>query len=601
MWKTSPIFYVLAFSRQLSGKGMRQALASVLRSPDNSFYHLHVTDGLSNDPVRDQKIRSWSRLAFLLSLALIFVAGFNYCGLLIAQAPRRIAELRLKRVLGASVRRIIAENCYGPGFTVVVGFICACGIAIAGAWIVQTQSSGYLELRITWSTLGEVLGLELVLALALAAIVALIPAFRLMDDSGVPRLGYTSTSGRRAVFLLQGIVAVQIAFCIMVGFGTITIVDAVRSMSRAALGFNSNQLMIVPVGLASGNANLDFRTSSTHDFPMEIFTRQVLERATEALPSLRSIAAASCAPFSQPMKTITIRRADSGSLPSSTVRFCGVTQAFFETMENPVVQGRGFSSSELIGGISEIVINRKLAQELWADKSPLHQIVQLEQPELGLQFVAEVVGVTQDMRLSGKSATPEPALFLPLKSEVFGLSFPLYFLVKGPVSPHTLEMLANQQASLFMPSLASNAPYLVSEKLRSSSFEQTMRIYLAGSGAALVALIAFTGLYGVLIYFTNTRRKEIALRMCFGASRWDVRKSVIQPAIQCALIAIAISLLGWKGLAMLAASEWIGQAAWSWGMVLIIPMACVLASILISLVPANAAAKVAPGEILKEQ
>jgi ABC-type antimicrobial peptide transport system permease subunit len=67
------------------------------------------------------------------------------------------------------------------------------------------------------------------------------------------------------------------------------------------------------------------------------------------------------------------------------------------------------------------------------------------------------------------------------------------------------------------------------------------------------------------------------------------------------LIAVIVSLLGWRVLAQLASSEWMGQAAWSWEMVLSVPLACIVASILISLVPANAAAKVSPAEILKEQ
>jgi hypothetical protein len=602
MWKSTPVFYALACSAQLSKGGMRRELDAQMRFRDNSLNHLHVTDGLSNDPIRDQKILSWSRLAFLLSLALIFAASFNYCGLLIAQAPRRIAELRLKRVLGASVIRIITENFCGPGLIVAIGFLLACAMSVAGVWVLNAQAGGYLAaVNITWLTLSAVLGLELVLAFLLAAFVTLIPSFRLMDDSGIPRLGYTSTVSKRSVFALQGIVAMQIAFCILIGLGTTMIFGAVRSMSRESLGFYSDQLTVVPVTLASATGNMDFRISSTHDFPMAIFTRQTLQHAAEALPSVRAMAAASCAPFGKPMKTMMIRPMDSGSLPPHTAHFCGVTQGFFETMGTPMIQGRGFSSGSLTGAVSEVVINRKLAQELWPGKNPLHRVLQLQQPELGFQFVTEVVGVTEDMRLAGRTSTPDAALFLPLRSEVFAFSVPLYFVVKGSESPHTLEMLTNQQATLFMSSLATDGAYRISEKLRSSSFEQAMRVYVTGGGTLLIALIAYTGLYGVLVYFINTRRREIALRMCFGASRWDVRRNVIQQAAQCALFAVLASLLGWGGIARLAASEWTGQNAWSWEKIVIIPIACVTASILISLVPANAAARVSPGEILKEQ
>ena len=519
VWKTAPIFYALAGSRNLSAKRMRQALGSLVRSQDDASYHLHVTDGLSNDPVRDQKIRAWSRLAFLLSVALIFAASFNYCGLLIAQAPRRIAEVRLKRVLGAAASRIIAENMFGPAFIVAAGFVLAASAATAGACIVKTQASSYLAINVAWPTLLGVLAMELALACILAAIVALVPAFRLMNDRGAPHLGYTSTRSKSAVFTLQGIVAVQIAFCILAGLGTTMILSAVRSMSHEVLGFDSHHLTVIPIGLALKGASVDFRTSEKRDFPMATFTRGALQHAVETLPAIRYMAAASCAPFSQPLKTIAVQRMDRVSMPSRAVRFCGATQGFFEAMGNPIVEGRGFSSGDLTGSVSEVVINRQLAQELWPGDSPLHQTVRLEQPELGLRFVAQVVGVAQDMRLSGSANTPDATVFLPLKGNIFGLSFPLYFLVKGSASPNALEMFINQQATLFMPSLAPDGSYLIDERLRSSSLEQTMRVYLAGGGAILIALIAYTGLYGVLVYFINTRRKEIALRMCFGATR----------------------------------------------------------------------------------
>ena len=71
-----------------------------------------------------------------------------------------------------------------------------------------------------------------------------------------------------------------------------------------------------------------------------------------------------------------------------------------------------------------MVINRSLANELWPG-DPLDHVVRLEEPAWSLQFDAEIVGVTEDMRFSGLTSTPDATVFLPLRGNAFTLSFPV--------------------------------------------------------------------------------------------------------------------------------------------------------------------------------
>ncbi|MGH9915359.1 MAG: FtsX-like permease family protein, partial [Pyrinomonadaceae bacterium] len=351
---------------------------------------------------------------------------------------------------------------------------------------------------------------------------------------------------------------------------------------------------------ASKGAHITFSTAGDGEFPLATFTRQVLESSNEKLRDVQYTSAASCVPLGTRMKTISIQRLDH-DLPPRSIHFCAVSQGFFQTMGNPILEGRGFSTNQFTGDASEVVINHRLADELWPGEDPLHHIVRVEEPSWGLQYDAEVIGIAQDMRFSGLTSTPDATVFLPLKGNVFSLSMPLHFLARGMESPKSFAELVQLQASISFPSLGVSKSYRIDERLQQSFMEQKARVWFIALGAALIAMIAYTGLYGVLIHSVNSKRKEMAIRSCFGASAGDLRKIIIRQALRCSAAAVVISLLAWKPMLRLVSSGLLGKVELSWQLVVVIPLLCLATAVGISLFPASAAAKVSLAEVLKDQ
>ena len=599
-WKKPAFFYVLAgsgFSRQ----ELRQQLERLVREPGLLDKHLNVSDGLTKDPVWDSKVRAWARLAFLISIALILAASLNYCGLLLAQAPRYVEEVRLKRVLGASVLRILAENMCGPVVTVLASFMLALCASGAALWVLANQGSRFLPaVRGSWQIALGILGVGLAISGVLAVVVGSIPSLRLLHDSGAPRIGYTHTAGKNTTLGLYAIVSGQIASSVLICLLAAMIGGTVRSSSQEVLGFDSRRLVALEIGPSTKNAHVEFSTGGVGDFPLARFARSVVQGAPGSIPAVTSFSAASCAPLAAPMKTISLQRMDK-SLPARSIHFCAASQSFFKAMGNRIVEGHTFSSDRFTGDVSEVVINQQLANEMWPGEDPLHRTVRIEEPSWDLQFDAEVVGIAEDMHFSGLSSTPDATAFLPLQGNVFTLSFPLYFIVRGTESPRSIEEFTRQQAATSMPSLGVSATYQVDERLHQSFLEQEVRVWFSAGGAVVIAIIAYLGLYGVLVHSVNWRRKEMALRVCFGASGNTLRKIVIRQALLCSLFALAISLLAWKPLTILAGNVWLGKVGLSWQVATGVSLICVAAAAIISLFPASTAASVTPAEVLREQ
>jgi ABC-type antimicrobial peptide transport system permease subunit len=63
----------------------------------------------------------------------------------------------------------------------------------------------------------------------------------------------------------------------------------------------------------------------------------------------------------------------------------------------------------------------------------------------------------------------------------------------------------------------------------------------------LAALLASVGLYGVMAYTTQRRRREIGLRLALGAEPAQVRRMVLRGAVVQALAGIAVGAPGLAG------------------------------------------------------
>lgn len=199
--------------------------------------------------------------------------------------------------------------------------------------------------------------------------------------------------------------------------------------------------------------------------------------------------------------------------------------------------------------------------------------------------------------MAGPGGSPEPTVFMLLA----GGDVTPQLIVNGSESIHALETLVSRQVPILMPGLRVSSIYRLRDRQQSLLRPEKNRALFAMAGALTMAVAAYVGLFGALVYFVRIRRREFAVRICFGATSWRIRRTILARAAVSASLGALLSLPLWVLLSRLSMQGYLGQVSWSTGRSAVIALVCVVLSVVIAAAPGNQAVHISPSEVLKEE
>lgn len=602
IWQKAHIFFAIAVDH--SSSPVSRAVSSVsstlrrLQLPDD--LSLTGISGLSSDPAYTARILSWARLIFFLTSLVMLVAALNFSGLLLARVPQQIEEVRLKRTLGATAKHLLSELAVGPVLLVACGTIIGMVLTACIRKILPTLSlfSGSLSLLSVhldasvylWAFIA---GVALSLALAGA------PALRLLKDSGSPRIAHTSTQSRKELYALNAVTVSQIAFAITVTLLSGMIYHSVMLLSKQQLGFRSQDVTVAAVGIAKGQPAAVMVASNHGDFPLASATRSILQTVS-AIPEVATVAISGNVPMENPLRSVLVSTPEDVLPQPRIVSFTVVSSGYFKTMEIPFITGQDFSPQELTGDINEVVLSKSLADQLWPGQIALNRTLNVKSDDHAFDSRVRVVGVVMDARYAGPKHQSDPVLYLPLKGIAFSFGFPLYVTVRGQISPKLVETTLSQSIPQQIPGVGVLRVYRLSSRVEDALSEDWLRARMTLLGASILLTISYIGLYGALTFFVNFRRRELAIRACFGASPGAIVHLVLSSAFKIGLIGSASAVALWFGLTPIWHTYFRGVATTSLATILIVLGVCLVSIMAVAAIPARTAAQLQPLYSLKE-
>jgi predicted permease len=217
-------------------------------------------------------------------------------------------------------------------------------------------------------------------------------------------------------------------------------------------------------------------------------------------------------------------------------------------MRIPLLAGRQFNEGDTADSDKVVIINEKMARQLWPGRDPIGQMLEGNGKPGGQP---RVVGVVGNVRHQSLEQEGKLEMYFPISQNTMGS---VELVVRSKVAMESILPGVRAALRSVEPNLPT-AEYQPLDKLIERAVSPRRFMVLLLTGFALAALVlASIGIYAVVSYTVTQRTHEIGIRMALGASTGQVERHVLSQTFVLAISGVALGIAGSVMLTRLAAS-----------------------------------------------
>jgi predicted permease len=549
------------------------------------------------ETLNDSLLGQFKGTLFLLfgAVALLLLIGCgNVSILMLARGTARQQELGMRAALGATRLRIVRQLLTEAVLLSVTGGALGMGLA-------------YLAIRLIVGLLPEysiphevVISLNIPVLLFSAAVsvatgigAGLAPALQFSRPrlNAILQAGDSRTTTSRGTTVRSVMIVAQVALTVLLLAGAGAAMRTFLEAYTARLGFDPH------------NSLLMFLEVPERSYTTWQTRLQYLDTLTEKIKATPGVLDATAFNGGLPPEGMWRQPVHLVGAPADDGRQAGVmlvSADYFAVQRIPLLQGRIITRAEVLRGAHLTVVSQTFAQRYLAGVNPIgHQVVPVALQHGFPQALTapnpeqpyEIVGVVADVRNDGLHQPIQPQIYVPSTVLMFpGMSF----MVRTAGNPRlAVHDIGNSMRALDQNQAVSQE-YAFEDFLSMFVWSHDRFISILFAIFSAVALgLAAIGLFSVVAYSVEQRTREIGIRMALGAPRLSV---LILTLTSIAWTTGAGLVLG-IGLSIGlndSVHKWTQSSMRDAGVLSIISVVFVLASILACIVPAKRAMRVDP-------
>ncbi len=460
-----------------------------------------------------------------LSALILTVGAANVAGVLLARAAASQRQTAIHLSMGAGrvaiVRRMLLE---GALLGVAGGVLALGGYLWARRALAEVAVLPTLALRVDLPFDAVVVAAVALVSGGAGVVLAIGPALWAARTSGASALGAgeaRAVGGRRLSQTRRLLVSTQVGVSLALVVGAGLLSRSLQALEADDVGFARGGLVamdfdIEPMG-PPGQSALTARTA--------------LELAAAA-PGVAAVAMSNRAPIDGSTPLVDVRRARGTPIVGDVTMYLA-TARYFETVGVPLVHGRAFTAEESEREADVVVVNDSLARRLWPGGEALGRslIVGADEREV------RVVGVARDSKYRSLAESGQPHLYRPTAP-----AFHLTLLARATGDPRAVLNGVQQALGRAGPGVVGFFPRTLTDHLEIELLPTRAAARAAAGLGGVSLLLSVVGLYGLVSWFVERRRREIGVRLAIGARRIDIVVLVVRQTVAAAAPGVLVGL-----------------------------------------------------------
>ncbi|MEM6316023.1 MAG: ABC transporter permease [Bacteroidota bacterium] len=509
----------------------------------------------------------------IIGLLLLLAASFNYINLSTALVNKRVKEIGVKKVIGASFQHVFFQLLIETGLISLFALVLAVGLAQLGMPFLRNITELPLQIDFRapqiWGLLVGVATLSTLLAGIYPA--ALFAGFRPI------RLIKGKLLSEKGVSLRKGLVVAQFATAIIFATSTFFIYQQLQFIQQKNVGYDRSYVLKIEKGFS----NEDWRTAFAK------FGR--FGESLKDIPEFEGVAMTNGS-------LVQINSSTAGNLDwdgkpadeSAPIFTLQADESLLSVFDLQMTDGRWFDKA-LASDKNNVIINEAAAATYDFPRPLVGSTIKFRGKS------GKIIGVAKDFHFKSLHEKIDP-LIISYNGEFKNT---ILAKVNGKTGPAALEK-AQQQFATFFPDTPFDYTFLddTFEKMHESEAKVT---FLFQIFAGLLLFISCLGLFGLATFAVERRIKEIGIRKVLGANTQIIVRLLSKDFLQLIVLAMVIA----APIAWLITQNWLNNYAYhieiQWWVFLVIGSGTLLLALLTVGTQGVKAALMNPAEVLKNE
>ena len=512
-------------------KAQAEAVSADLRRrfpiDQTADYHIDI-EGMHDDMVAEVRPAIVALMGAVIFVLLIACA--NVANLLLVRSSARERELAVRAALGGSPWRLVRQMFAESLLLGLGGALLGLALAELGIKLLVALAPANLPRLDTVSLDPFVLAFTIACAILSALLFGVVPAWRASrpDLADVLRASGRTPGLGAGRLLRSGVVTAEVALSFVLLIGSGLMLRSFVALSRVDPGYDPTNVLTFTL----------FNPRLREPQERAVFMGQVHDKLA-ALPGVKSVTASTPLPLDGQLVNARYGTAEAVANPAKfrQANTFFVYPGYFEAMRTKLVDGRTFEHTDDRDSAMVAIIDTKLAAKAFPNERAVGKRllirVRTEEPEW-----IEVIGVVAHQAHDSLANGGKEQIFFT--DGFLGHGVAATWAVRSSVDPTTLTAPIRALVAQMDPSLVIADVRPFDALLNRAMAPTRFALVLIGIFAAIAAILAAVGLYGVLSTLVRMRTAEIGLRMAFGAQPSSIMQLVVGQGLRLSAIGIVI-------------------------------------------------------------